>query len=114
MPRIRYRSAHPKTYLAQVDGEIDEAALAALHAGMVLNGGLMLPAQAPLTTEPAWLWPRDSPVRSARAFPLVGSRCACVSHELSSLRFGRGFLTLGGGRRTRGDERGRFADQLSN
>ena len=66
--RLSHRLTDPrhkqaKTYLAQVDGEIDEAALRALRRGVVLNDGPTLPADAAFAAEPEWLWPRDPPVR---------------------------------------------------
>jgi 23S rRNA pseudouridine2457 synthase len=58
-----------KTYLVQVDGEIDEAAILALRRGVLLNDGPTLPAVAEITIEPEWLWPRDPPVRFRKAIP---------------------------------------------
>ena len=52
----------PKTYLAQVEGEPDEAALDALRRGVTLKDGRTLPAEAERINDPA-LWPRDPPVR---------------------------------------------------
>jgi len=52
----------PKTYLVQVEGEPDEAALAALRGGVRLKDGMTLPATAARIDPPA-LWPRDPPVR---------------------------------------------------
>ena len=63
------RHKQEKTYLAQVDGTIDEAALAALRRGVSLNDGPTLPAQAAFASEPDWLWPRDPPVRFRQAIP---------------------------------------------
>ncbi|MFK4870657.1 pseudouridine synthase [Novosphingobium sp. ZW T3_23] len=56
----RYKTA--KTYLAQVEGEPDEAALEALRKGVVLNDGPTRPASARRIDDPE-LWPRNPPVR---------------------------------------------------
>ena len=63
------RHKQPKTYLVQVDGAIDDAALQALCRGVVLNDGPTLPAMAEHAAEPAWLWPRDPPVRFRKSIP---------------------------------------------
>ena len=65
--RLQARIADPrhklaKTYLVQVEGEPDAAALEALRRGLRLKDGMTLPAQAERIAEPA-LWPRDPPVR---------------------------------------------------
>ncbi|MEO7073156.1 MAG: pseudouridine synthase [Rhodanobacter sp.] len=59
----------PKTYLAQVEGVIDAAALHALCRGVTLKDGPTRPALAAAVMEPAWLWPRDPPVRFRKAIP---------------------------------------------
>jgi 23S rRNA pseudouridine2457 synthase len=63
------RHKQPKTYLAQVDGEIDDAALATLRRGVTLKDGPTLPALAEYVAEPDWLWPRDPPVRFRKSIP---------------------------------------------
>ncbi|MDF7777873.1 pseudouridine synthase [Sphingomonas sp. AOB5] len=71
--RLQARIADPKfkmakTYLAQVEGDADEAALAQLRRGVRLKDGMTLPAQAERIDDPA-LWPRDPPVRFRKTVP---------------------------------------------
>lgn len=63
------RHKQAKTYLAQVDGEIDEAALQALRRGVALKDGPTLPADVAFAATPDWLWPRDPPVRFRKHIP---------------------------------------------
>ncbi len=58
----------PKTYLVQVEGEPDEAALQNLRSGVRLNDGLTRPAEAERVDDPA-LWPRDPPIRVRKSVP---------------------------------------------
>ena len=65
--RLQARIADPqfkraKTYWVQVEGDPDDAALAALRSGVRLNDGQTLPAEVARIDPPA-LWPRDPPVR---------------------------------------------------
>jgi len=65
--RLQARIADPrfkaaKTYLVQVEGEPDGAALEALRRGVRLKDGMTLPAEVERIEAPA-LWPRDPPVR---------------------------------------------------
>ena len=63
------RHKQPKTYLVQVEGEPDEAALARLHAGVDLGDFRTQPCAARRVAEPDWLWPRDPPVRQRKTVP---------------------------------------------
>ncbi|MEH3159035.1 MAG: pseudouridine synthase [Sphingomonas taxi] len=58
----------PKTYLVQVEGEPDEAALAALRRGVTLKDGPTRPAEVERIPPPP-LWPRDPPIRYRAAIP---------------------------------------------
>jgi 23S rRNA pseudouridine2457 synthase len=58
----------PKTYLVQVEGEPDAAALAQLRGGVRLNDGPTRPAEVERIDDPA-LWPRDPPIRYRASVP---------------------------------------------
>ncbi|MBW6417150.1 pseudouridine synthase [Celeribacter sp. PS-C1] len=58
-----------KTYLAQVEGDLSEEAMAALRRGVELKDGMTRPARAKRVSEPDWLWPRTPPVRYRKSVP---------------------------------------------
>ena len=58
-----------KTYLAQVEGDLDEAALKDLRQGVALKDGMTRPARARRVDVPDWLWPRTPPVRYRKSVP---------------------------------------------
>lgn len=71
---LQHKIANPsqkmsKTYLAQVEGDIDESALASLRRGLNLKDGPTLPAEAERIAEPDWLWARTPPIRQRQSIP---------------------------------------------
>ena len=72
--KLQARIADPrfkmeKTYWVQVEGVLDDAALATLRVGVQLNDGMTLPARAAPMQEPPALWPRDPPIRVRKTQP---------------------------------------------
>jgi len=71
--RLQARIADPrfklsKTYLVQVEGVPDAAALDALRGGVLLNDGPTRPAEVEPIAAPE-LWPRTPPIRVRKAIP---------------------------------------------
>ena len=58
----------PKTYWAQVEGDINEDAIDALKNGVELKDGVTAPAKAAIIDEPE-VWPRNPPIRERKAIP---------------------------------------------
>ena len=87
----------PKTYVVQVDGQITDAALARLKAGVDLKDGLTRPASAESVAEPDWLWPRDPPVRYRKTVPTSWLRLSLTegrNRQVRRMTAAVGFPTL--------------------
>lgn len=104
-------SDHPRTYLAQVEGEVSEEALRRLTSGVKVQERLTAPAEARRIAPPQWLPERNPPIRVRKAIPdewieliLVEGRnrqvrrmTAAVGHPtLRLVRWAVGPITLGG------------------
>jgi 23S rRNA pseudouridine2457 synthase len=61
------KNAHPRTYWAQVEGEVTEDALQQLRKGVVIEGKITLPAEAKQISPD--LPPRDPPIRFRQNIP---------------------------------------------
>jgi len=71
---LQHRISNPrfkltKTYLVQVEGEIDERALSDLSTGIVLKDGPARAFNISRVECPDALWPRDPPVRFRQRIP---------------------------------------------
>lgn len=71
--KLQHRISHPsqkleKTYLVQVDGDIEDDSLAQLREGVELKDGLTLPSKAKRIEEPK-LWERNPPIRVRQNIP---------------------------------------------
>lgn len=71
--RLQSRIADPKfktakTYLAQLEGDVTDDALAALRSGVRLKDGMTRPAEAERIPGPD-LWPRVPPIRFRKNIP---------------------------------------------
>lgn len=64
-PRYRKR----KAYLVQVENTPAADSLRQLARGVELKDGMTRPADVRRVDDPAWLWPRDPPIRQRRHIP---------------------------------------------
>lgn len=58
-----------KFYWVQVEGEVDQDAIASLQNGVELKDGMTLPAKATMINEPSELWARTPPIRTRKQIP---------------------------------------------
>lgn len=114
--KLQHRIAHPnekmsKTYWAQIEGNIDDHAIAALQKGVPLKDGMTLPARCQRIETPYLLQPRVPPIRHRKSVPdcwialtlsegrnrQVRRMCAAVGYPvLRLIRYRIGSWTLDG------------------
>ena len=88
---------HPRTYLAQVEGEITEEAVRRLSAGVTIKGYRTKPCTAEISSEPVWLWPRNPPVRFRANIPTSWVRLTLIegkNRQVRHMTAAVGFPTL--------------------
>ena len=88
---------HPRTYLAQVDGQITEEAVKKLATGVDIKGYHTNPCIAEIATEPENLWPRTPPVRFRANIPTSWVRLTLTegkNRQVRHMTAAVGFPTL--------------------
>lgn len=76
----------PKTYLVQVEGTPDGAAIERLKKGILLNDGMTRPAQAEVIGEDAGIWPRTVPIRCRKSIPTTWLRLTILEGRNRQVR----------------------------
>ncbi|MBR4468511.1 MAG: pseudouridine synthase [Bacteroidales bacterium] len=88
---------HPRTYLAQVDGQITPEAIRQLQKGMVIKGYRTKPCKAEMVEAPEWLWERVPPIRYRAAIPTSWVRLTLIegkNRQVRHMTAAVGFPTL--------------------
>ena len=88
---------HPRTYLAQVDGQITPEAIRQLQKGMVIKGYRTKPCKAEMVEAPELLWERVPPIRYRAAIPTSWVRLTLIegkNRQVRHMTAAVGFPTL--------------------
>jgi 23S rRNA pseudouridine2457 synthase len=91
------KNAHPRTYLAQVDGEITDEALQKLAVGVVIKGYRTRPCKAERVSPPEDLWDRVPPIRYRASIPTSWIRLTLTegkNRQVRHMTAAVGFPTL--------------------
>lgn len=87
----------PKTYLIQVDGEPDRAALLRLRSGVDLGDFVTRPARARRIEQPSALWERIPPIRVRKSIPtswIEIELCEGKNRQIRRMTAAAGYPTL--------------------
>lgn len=88
---------HPRTYLAQVDGQITPDALRQLSTGVAIKSYRTKPCKAELATPPDNLWERVPPIRYRAAIPTSWVKLTLIegkNRQVRHMTAAVGFPTL--------------------
>lgn len=88
---------HPRTYLAQVEGQITPEAIRQLSKGVVIKGYRTKPCKAESIDEPQGLWERVPPIRYRAAIPTSWVRLTLIegkNRQVRRMTAAVGFPTL--------------------
>lgn len=88
---------HPRTYLAQVDGQITPEALRQLSKGVNIKGYRTKPCKAEMATPPENLWERVPPIRYRAAIPTSWVKLTLIegkNRQVRHMTAAVGFPTL--------------------
>ena len=88
---------HPRTYLAQVDGQITPEAIMQLSKGVVIKGYHTKPCKAEIATPPDDLWERVPPIRYRANIPTSWVKLTLIegkNRQVRHMTAAVGFPTL--------------------
>ena len=88
---------HPRTYLAQVDGQITEDAIRKLSKGVEIKGYHTKPCKAEIIAPPENLWPRNPPIRFRASIPTSWVKLTLIegkNRQVRHMTAAVGFPTL--------------------
>ena len=88
---------HPRTYLAQVDGQITQEAVEQLKRGVTIKGYRTKPCKAEIVDQPEDLWERVPPIRYRANIPTSWVRLTLIegkNRQVRHMTAAVGFPTL--------------------
>ena len=88
---------HPRTYLAQVDGQITQEAVHRLCEGVDIKGYHTKPCKAEIVETPDWIWERVPPVRFRANIPTSWVKLTLIegkNRQVRHMTAAVGFPTL--------------------